>query len=167
MVGADTKQERLAGAERATDGDATRQGIVAAGSQLHTSLAHGGRQGTLHIDESRQCIRAVAGTLGTSQNLYALDIERRRNRADATEIDVVDQETDGWVGRALVLLQFADTADLQVPRTMAVARPVQVRHHVDQFLEVLHRELPDLAGNPFKLSSLKGQKIVVFAWAPY
>ena len=28
-------------------------------------------------------------------------------------------------------------------------------------------ELPDLAGNPFRLSSLKGQKIVVFAWAPY
>ncbi len=27
--------------------------------------------------------------------------------------------------------------------------------------------LPDLAGNPFHLSSLKGQKIVVFAWAPY
>ena len=28
-------------------------------------------------------------------------------------------------------------------------------------------ELPDLDGSPFKLSSLKGQKIVVFAWAPY
>jgi hypothetical protein len=28
-------------------------------------------------------------------------------------------------------------------------------------------ELPDLDGNLFKLSSLKGQKIVVFAWAPY
>jgi hypothetical protein len=27
--------------------------------------------------------------------------------------------------------------------------------------------LPDLDGNPFRLSSLKGQKIVVFAWAPY
>ena len=27
--------------------------------------------------------------------------------------------------------------------------------------------LPDLEGNPFKLSSLKGQKIVVYAWAPY
>ena len=27
--------------------------------------------------------------------------------------------------------------------------------------------LPDLDGNPFKLSSLKGQKIVVYAWAPY
>lgn len=27
--------------------------------------------------------------------------------------------------------------------------------------------LPDLAGNPFKLSSLKGQKIIVYAWAPY
>lgn len=27
--------------------------------------------------------------------------------------------------------------------------------------------LPDVEGNPFKLSSLKGQKIVVYAWAPY
>lgn len=27
--------------------------------------------------------------------------------------------------------------------------------------------LPDLEGNPFKLSSLKGQKIIVYAWAPY
>jgi hypothetical protein len=28
-------------------------------------------------------------------------------------------------------------------------------------------ELPDLNGDPFKLSSLIGQKIVVYAWAPY
>jgi len=28
-------------------------------------------------------------------------------------------------------------------------------------------ELPDLDGNLFKLSSLKGQKIIVYAWAPY
>jgi hypothetical protein len=27
--------------------------------------------------------------------------------------------------------------------------------------------LPDLDGNPFALSSLKGQKVVVYAWAPY
>jgi len=27
--------------------------------------------------------------------------------------------------------------------------------------------LPDLGGNPFALSSLLGQKIVVYAWAPY
>lgn len=27
--------------------------------------------------------------------------------------------------------------------------------------------LPDLEGNPFRLSSLRGQKIVVYAWAPY
>ena len=27
--------------------------------------------------------------------------------------------------------------------------------------------LPDLDGNPFALSSLRGQKIVVYAWAPY
>lgn len=27
--------------------------------------------------------------------------------------------------------------------------------------------LPDLQGNEFELSSLRGQKIVVYAWAPY
>lgn len=27
--------------------------------------------------------------------------------------------------------------------------------------------LPDLDGNPFMLSSLRGQKILVYAWAPY
>lgn len=28
-------------------------------------------------------------------------------------------------------------------------------------------ELPDINGKPFKLSSLKGQKVMVYAWAPY
>lgn len=28
-------------------------------------------------------------------------------------------------------------------------------------------ELPDVDGNVFKLSSLKGKKVVVYAWAPY
>lgn len=28
-------------------------------------------------------------------------------------------------------------------------------------------ELPDLDGNLFKLSSLKGKKVLVYAWAPY
>lgn len=28
-------------------------------------------------------------------------------------------------------------------------------------------ELPDVNGNPFKLSSLRGQKVLVYAWAPY
>ena len=27
--------------------------------------------------------------------------------------------------------------------------------------------LPDLDGNPFRLSSLRGQKVVLVAWAPY
>ena len=27
--------------------------------------------------------------------------------------------------------------------------------------------LPDLAGKPFDLSSLRGKKVVVYAWAPY
>jgi hypothetical protein len=28
-------------------------------------------------------------------------------------------------------------------------------------------ELPDLDGRPFRLSSLRGQKVVLVAWAPY
>ena len=27
--------------------------------------------------------------------------------------------------------------------------------------------LPDLDGNEFRLSSLRGQKVLVYAWAPY
>jgi len=27
--------------------------------------------------------------------------------------------------------------------------------------------LPDLAGNEFRLSSLRGQKVLIYAWAPY
>jgi hypothetical protein len=28
-------------------------------------------------------------------------------------------------------------------------------------------KLPDLDGNPFSLSSLRGQKVLLYAWAPY
>ena len=28
-------------------------------------------------------------------------------------------------------------------------------------------ELPDLDGSPFRLSSLRGRKVLVYAWAPY
>ena len=28
-------------------------------------------------------------------------------------------------------------------------------------------ELPDVDGNPFRLSSLRGQKVLLIAWAPY
>ncbi len=28
-------------------------------------------------------------------------------------------------------------------------------------------ELPDLEGRPFELSSLRGQKVLIYAWAPY
>lgn len=28
-------------------------------------------------------------------------------------------------------------------------------------------ELPDLEGRPFRLSSLRGQKVLVVSWAPY
>ncbi len=33
--------------------------------------------------------------------------------------------------------------------------------------EAANIRLPDKDGNPFELSSLRGQKIIVYAWAPY
>lgn len=33
--------------------------------------------------------------------------------------------------------------------------------------EAANIRLPDVNGNPFELSSLRGQKIIVYAWAPY
>lgn len=34
-------------------------------------------------------------------------------------------------------------------------------------IEAPELDLPDLNGNTFQLSSLRGQKVVVYAWAPY
>ena len=146
MMRADPKQQRLVRLERTAERDAARQGIVAARRQLHATFAFRRRQRALHVDESRQRIGAVAGALRTAQHLDVLNVERRRNRADAAEIDIVDQEADRRIRRALVLLEFTDTANLKVTRTMAVSRPVQVRDHVDQFFEVLHRQLLDFIG---------------------
>ena len=45
--------------------------------------------------------------------------------------------------------------------------PESVRSRALTTAEAPEIELPDLAGNVFSLSSLRGQKILVYAWAPY
>src|SRR6185503_15457139 len=55
------------------------------------------------------------------------------------EVDVVDDEADRWVRRAVVLLELADAAQLKVTSPRAFSRQVQVRDAANHFLEVLLR----------------------------
>ena len=45
--------------------------------------------------------------------------------------------------------------------------PESIGSHALTSAEAPNLRLPDLEGNEFELSSLRGQKIVVYAWAPY
>ena len=45
--------------------------------------------------------------------------------------------------------------------------PASFGGHVLATAEAPELELPDLEGRPFRLSSLKGQKVLVVSWAPY
>ena len=48
----------------------------------------------------------------------------------------IRKPTDGF-GRSLVLLEFADAAQLEVARPRGVAGPVEVRHQREHVLEML------------------------------
>ncbi len=90
---------------------------VLACHRLCRERRRGLRIARVELDQAGERIRAVARALRPAQNLDLLDIEQRRRHADAAEIDVVDQESDRRVGRALVLLELADPAQLEVART--------------------------------------------------
>lgn len=45
--------------------------------------------------------------------------------------------------------------------------PASLSGHALATAEAPELELPDLEGRPFRLSSLRGQKVVLVAWAPY
>jgi peroxiredoxin len=47
------------------------------------------------------------------------------------------------------------------------ARPASINSRALATAEAPELTLPDLDGNEFKLSSLRGQKVLLFAWAPY
>ncbi len=71
------------------------------------------------------------------QHLHLIDIEQRRRGPQSAEVDVVDQESDRRIGRALILLQFAYAANLKVPRPRGVARPVEIGNERQHILEML------------------------------
>ena len=45
--------------------------------------------------------------------------------------------------------------------------PESVSGHALTTAEAPPLQLPDLDGNPFDLASLRGQKVLLYAWAPY
>ncbi len=45
--------------------------------------------------------------------------------------------------------------------------PASLSGHALSTAEAPELVLPDLDGNEFRLSSLRGQKVVIVAWAPY
>ena len=104
----------------------------------------------MHVHEPGQRVRTVASSLGTSQHFDSLHVEQGCDCADTAEIDVVNQEADRRIGCALVLLQFANTANLQVPGSMPVPGPVQVRHHIDEFFEMLERVLLEFLRSQYR-----------------
>ncbi len=91
----------------------------------------------MHGDQTAERISAVAGALRTAQHFNVIHIKQRSNRADATEIYVIDQKADRGIRRALVLIQLADAANLEVTRAIGIARPIEVRHQTDHVLEML------------------------------
>lgn len=50
---------------------------------------------------------------------------------------------------------------------VAAIGPESVGNRALTSIQAPDLNLPDLQGNPFSLSSLRGQKVLVYAWAPY
>ena len=103
-----------------------------------------GRRLRAHVNEPAERVRAVARALRAAQHLDAIDVEQRADAAEPREVDVVDDETDRRIRRAVVLLELADAAQLKVARARAFAGQVQVRDAADRFLEMLLRRGSEL-----------------------
>ena len=129
-------ERSVARGEAAARDRAGRPEAVAADGELGVELAHRLRIARLDLDEPAERIRAVARALRAAQHLHLLDVESRGDHADAAEVDLVHQESDGRIRRALVLLELADAAQLEVARARARPGPGQRRNLRQQFLEM-------------------------------
>ena len=125
-------------ADCATGGEPCRPRRVAGDqSPRHAASRCGVASRVRSLIRPASALAPIARALWTAQHFDLLDIERRGGHADAAQVDVVDQEADGGVRRALVLLQFAYAAHLEIARARRATRPVQVRDQAEHVLEVL------------------------------
>ena len=132
----------VAGRQCAAGGGARGPEAIATERHLGLQLAHRHGIARLDLDEAAERVRAVARALGSAQHLDLLDVEGRRDHADAAEVDLVDEEADRRIRRALVLLEFADAAELEIARPRACAGPGKRRQLRQEFLEVNHGRIP-------------------------
>ncbi len=110
--------------------------VVGAGRVDRESRRHR-RIGAAHRNHACERIGTEARALRTSQYFDLRHIEQRRGHADATEIHVIDEESDRRIGCALVLLELADAANLEEARPRGATGPVEVRHLRQHILEML------------------------------
>ena len=77
----------------------------------------------------------------------------------------------GGVGADVDVPAVADRLGMPLVQDEAVGLwalgPASLSGHALSTAEAPELELPDLDGNVFRLSSLRGQKVVLVAWAPY
>lgn len=79
--------------------------------------------------------------------------------ANAVREGVVDVDV---VAQRLGMPLIEDTA-----AGLSALGPETLSGHALPTAEAPELVLPDLAGNEFRLSSLRGQKVVIVSWAPY
>ncbi len=129
-------RERAAVGQRPPGRDAGGPQPVVADRYFAVERPLGDGVARLQLDEPAERVRAVTRSLRAAQDLDLLEVEQRGDHADAAEVDLVHKETDRRIRRALVLLEFADAAQLVVARPRARARPGQRRQERQQFLQV-------------------------------
>ncbi len=145
--GAPGAGEVLARGEPAARGRAGRPEAIAADRELRAEFPDRLRVARLHLDQPAERIRPVARALRAAQHLHLLHVECRGDHADAAEVDLVHQETDGRIRRALVLLELADAPQLEVARARTRAGPGQRGNLRQQLLEMDHGCLAHVPGS--------------------
>lgn len=82
-------------------------------------------------------------------------------------VPLPDVVHDGQVDVAVVAERLGMPLVESVADGLWSLGPASLGGHVLATAEAPELELPDLEGRPFRLSSLKGQKVLVVSWAPY
>ena len=96
---------------------------VVACTQLNVSACCIRRLRALCVNETAERVGAVAHTLRPAQHLDVIDIEQCRSAAQAAEIDVINEQTYGRIGRALILFELTD-APAKISSLIETMRPL-------------------------------------------
>jgi hypothetical protein len=78
-----------------------------------------------------------------------------------------DAVTDGDVDVAMVAERLGMPVIHDAEEGLWALGPASLGGHALPTAQAPELELPDVDGRPFRLSSLRGQKVLIVAWAPY